>query len=215
MTHLFRWTSYRQRRGHLIATVVLLTSFILGVPGCAVLMPGLDNRYAISLREAVQLTPFAVCLPTYLPPDTDPSPLINYHADTLDDERELEFRYYHRTTHELVFTLEQAYKPNLTNEMFLSGYLDSKALQLGWWVRTETETTIAQEQMRSAETILQTPSGQRGVVELVEPAEVRATLVTWVQGKVLYALYTQLPADESTQIAQSIGNCIAPPTATP
>jgi hypothetical protein len=186
--------------------------------GCGTYRAPIDEtRDDISLAEAQNLFPVAICLPAYVPTGVEAVPHLTYHADFGDPaDSELYLRYYLRDRQDLAFEIILVPWPSVRNVgLYESDEARQSAIRdlLGWLVGRpkvkETEPQVTTKAFRHQDDI------ERWSFEIVEPASLRANLVVWGNTPVYYRVYSRLMAEETLKIAQSIPDCTSKPGATP
>jgi len=202
-------------RSRLMFLIALL--LVISV-GCGTYRAPIDEtRDGISLAEAQNLFPVAICLPAYVPTGVEAAPRITYHADFGDPaDSELYLRYYLRDHQDLAFEIILVPWPSVRNVgLYESKEARQSAIRdlLGWLVgRPKVKDT---EPQVTTEAIKHQDDMERWLFEIVEPDSLRANLVVWGNSPVYYRVYSRLSAEEVMKVARSIPDCAPEPTATP
>jgi len=184
------------------------------IAGCTVFQ-GNENRDNLSVLEAQSLVPFTICLPTYLPEDTESTPRISYYADIgAREEARVRLRYYRSDNQELAFEVKQANSPNLSQQV-IRDTQDVFILDLLRWLENETGRKAIESQVVTGVTAYQEHALAYELFEVREPVGTRANMVIWMRKSVLYQIYSRLPPDEIKRISRSIPTCANSSASTP
>lgn len=159
----------------------------------------------ISFTDAQALTPFEICLPTYLPASVDPKPQITYVDDDGRGEIEITFDYFSVKNHNPVVQIHQRrvsenreFHP-LDDERVKAEIRDVLAWQIGFDKALELLDVAVVERSLIQE--------KRGIVEVLEPSELKGSSVYWVNSGVLYRVFSKLSLDEAIEISNDLDSC--------
>jgi len=175
-------------------------------------------RKDITLEEAQSLVAFQICIPSYLPPDVNPTPQIIYDADAANvpEETFIRLMYKRIGNQEVVFEVYQRYTSDTgmkTEDSNLESMNKSaKVIMLYWMTEhvslSEVKKIIAQMKLEAS--VFETDQIVWWLYEIIEPSMYRSTMAKWVKDGVEYAIPSYLPADQIEKIALSMFECSIP-----
>lgn len=187
-----------------------LLTLLLASSGCRLppeLFPADETREDISLEEAQSLTPFAICLPTYVPAGIEMTPRITYHADFGDPmESDVRLRYYSSDDQELVIEIYQRHRPRaVTPEELAEEVRSFYVRELLKWATDGAEVDSETRALLTVNvTKYEDDDMARWLFEIVKPTSLHANMVSWGSAPVYYDIYTRLSTEEAKSIVRSI-----------
>jgi hypothetical protein len=160
-----------------------------------------DHYEPSSVEEAQKLAPYDICLPSYLPTGTDPTPTISYLDVWPDNRAELVLKYHQKGATEQFIEIRQWYwASEPPPDLDVAQLEESLVVWLVGWNRAgeilgETTTKIVQSE---------TDGVDRWFIEIVKPVPVEGIVAVWNRGNVTYHMYSVLEIEELARIADSI-----------
>lgn len=161
-----------------------------------------SNHYQpSSVEEAQEIAPYEICVPSHLPAEVSPTPVIGYLDVWPDGRAELIFGYYHRGTAEQCVEVRQWYwSSEQPPDLNITSLKKSLVVWLVGWDRAEkildgVTTRITQYESNDTE---------KWLIEVIGPVSLKGNVVRWTNGKVTYQIYSALDSEETVRIADSI-----------
>ena len=189
---------------------------ILCLSNCADALPfGLTDEKLedISVEKAQSLVPFSICLPSYLPQDVNPEPIVTYHADWGDPvESQVRLRYSLLLDKEPVIEIYEIHNPGVTTGLEINRSENSQAGAirglLDWQIEDNSEIDSYLQEVEMSSAHNETQGTVWWFIEITDPPELRSNMVDWLENPVYYVIYTFLPKIEIENIANSmIASC--------
>jgi hypothetical protein len=207
-------------RRNLIRAVLILAILIIVVGGASAIflwinLPHDDYRANITKVEAQSLVSFPICVPTYVPPETDPSPQFIYESDAANvpEETYILMRYRRMGGQEEVFEVYQKYTRDegMKTEYSQSAHEGAKVSLLYWMFPypefLSESVGLIVEEMHLEASVFQTDQTIWWLYEIVDPIEYRSTMTKWITNHVEYRILSYLPAEEIKRVTLSMFEC--------
>ena len=201
-----------KRRKHHRRTIRLLLGslLIIGLVTCAPLPFSDKTHKDISLEQARALAPFEICLPSWLPPEVKPVPLLTYHEELGVPGPPVEtylYAEYSTAEGDKMMELRQAYmppdaiRPKYSPDMLVERLL---GWQLDWdWDSVE----LVEPEVVWTSSMHQDDGLIYNAVEITTPHHLHATLITWSSEDVDYFFYSQFQLATTLESAKSVSSC--------
>ena len=196
----------RRRSGWYVLLVVLIAF----VSGCNLPSFGIgdDNRHNISLEEAQNLVPFAICLPQYIPANIQLDPQVNYHADFGDPmESDVRLLYYSSSQQDkpAIEVYEYHSPDELITEPMLEDWREFYLRELQKWIYGKYVKDMLKKPKLITQAFVETDPGMvRWIFEISDDRGQYANVIVWVSDPVRYETYTRLPIEEAKHVIRSI-----------
>lgn len=210
MTHVYKMSKKSLSYSALVLTgvtifVCWLSLYLLGAYAFVLSLGDIVHEN-ISYAEAQKLTPFKICLPTYLPTSVNSNPQITYLDDDGRGEITITFDYFNVENQVPVVQIQQR-KVSASRE-FLP--LENTRIEvrdvLAWQVGFDKALDLL-DVVHSESTLIEEFSENRGMVEVLEPRELKGSSVFWVHSAVLYRVFTRLSSEEVIKISKDLDDC--------
>jgi len=189
--------------------VLLICLFILSIMLVVILTPA----EKMTIEKAQTRTPFAICLPTYLPENVNPD--ANVKADFSNTvEVEISLIYKGFDNEDTLVEIVQTYVPNSHTPDFAGKDREPSVRALiAWVVGWPNVDTYRDKTKVSANTYIENEQ-EYGTFEIVFPSTIQANVVSWKKFPVFYQVYSYLSLSEAQAIAGSLTNCNSVPRGT-
>lgn len=185
--------------------IIIASWFSLRLLGAYLFALGISDivHENISFADAQALTPFEICLPPYLPANIDANPQITYLDDDGRGEIEITLDYFGMANHTPAVQIHQR-RTSTTRDFHPLENADVEirdvlAWQVGFDKALELMGVVVVESSLMQE--------NRGVVEVLEPGELKGNSVYWVNSGVFYHVFTKLSSEETVKISKELDLC--------
>jgi len=203
-------------------TLVLLTIVVLAigvwVTWLWISLPHDIVRKNLTIGEAQSLVSFAICVPTYKPPEINSDPQIIYDADAANvpQEKYIRLRYQSIGNQETMLEIYQRYTQDsgMKTAYPETAYEGAKVNMLDWisypkfLSETEMEAAVNRTQMLSS--AFQTNGTVWWLYEITDPIEYQSTMTKWIKDHIEYRILSLLPAEEIKKVTLSMLDCSSP-----
>lgn len=178
-------------------------------------LPQSQSLEDITMEEAQSLVSFPICIPTYIPPERDANPKINYEAEevNLPEETYIRLLYKRIDDHKEVLEIIQNYTPDKGMKAeFSESELEGAKVSLLYWMYPlrfifESKLDATMEQIRMEANVSETDETVWWLYEIVDPREYRSTMTKWVVNNVEFRIFSYLPAEEIKKVTLAMLEC--------
>ena len=191
----------------IIVFLLIVSIKILGAIAFGYSMGDILNEN-ITFEEAQSLSPFNICLPTYLPATLEQNPQIDYLADNgIPGETMITLQYFDQSYVNTPVKIEERNAPGSNIDIASQSTIRIAARDLLAWQVGFSEAIKLLDDVDFQFNTIQMSGDNLGIIEITNPSDLQATMVYWHKSSVLYRVYSKLPILETTYIAESLYDC--------